>query len=129
MGRYQAAIWRRPANRNAYVTCLTYEQYILFSRFVEDEPLGAIVFSLGVALACVSFVLPRLLQLKQPRRRSILIFSLHVATFGACRCFLGTDAAFSIAVLAGLLTCDVEALALQYRMVHNPKAPKFTRCY
>jgi hypothetical protein len=60
---------------------------------------------------------------------TVLIFCLFGNVFAISCGLFGSDAASAIVTLAGVLTCDIEALALQYRMVHDPEAPKFTRCY
>lgn len=91
--------------------------------------LNVIVFSLGGILAFASFALPRLLRLETASSCALLIACLYADAFGICHGVFGADVATAIVVLSALLNCDLEALALQYRMVHFPLAPKFTRCY
>lgn len=91
--------------------------------------MNAIVFSLGGALAFASLILPRLIRQKSAGSYAILIFFLYGSVFGICHCVFGIDVATAVVVLAGLLTCDMEALVLQYHMMHFPKSAKFIRCY
>jgi len=88
-----------------------------------------LVFAIGALLAAGCFLIPKLLRSRRPISRALAVVALYAAVFAGFLTIGDFNTAIAVVTLGAVFATIAEALAINYRMVHNPVDPKHRRCY